>query len=566
MRIDRRQALKLLGMGAAAPAAVSSVRSPVAAAGPAVFQHGVASGDPGSDRVVIWTRRTPAPHAGRAAATVDWVVAEDAALTRIAAQGQATTGAWRDFTVKAEVAGLKPATDYWYAFRSGQETSRVGRTRTLPAGRAQRAVLAVVSCAHYQAGLFNVYRAVSRLDELDAVVHLGDYIYEDARRGHDEAKGLEQGRLFEPAHATVSLADYRARHAQYKTDSDLQAAHARAPWICVWDDHESANNSWLGGAEGHHPSTEGAWSARKAAAVRAYYEWMPVRDPQPGRAAEAIYRSFQFGDLMSLIMLESRLVARAHQLDYETDLGWISGPDGAPVPDLRRFEARLNDPARHMLGPQQEAWLAGELKASVAAGRMWQVVGSQVVMARVVAPDIHRTLGAGVCDAVLSVLPEDKRDRAAKGMALFEHAAPYDLDAWDGYPAARERVYAAMRAAGARPIVVSGDSHAFWANDLVAADGTRVGAEFGTSSVTSDGACDVVPVVPINRLVEAANPDVHFTDHGSKGFVRLELTREAATAELIAVSTIRSRAYGTRTLKRYRLEPQPEGVGPLAEA
>jgi alkaline phosphatase D len=219
-----------------------------------------------------------------------------------------------------------------------------------------------------------------------------------------------------------------------------------------------------------------------------------------------------------------------------------------------------------MLGPAQEAWLAGELKASVASGRAWQVIGSQVVMAKVAGPDIRRTLGPGACDAVLSVMPEDKRERALKGMALFSHGAPYNLDAWDGYPAARERVYDAFRTSGARPIVVSGDSHAFWANDLTDAGGRRVGVELGVSSVTSDGACDVVPVVPINGLVEGANPDVHFTDHGAKGYVRLELTREAAIGELIAVSTIRSRAYGTRTLKRYRIEPQPSGVGPLIEA
>ena len=564
--MDRRRALKLLGLGALSPAAASPISANPSET-PSRFHHGVAAGDPTPTGLIIWTRITPKDPAHRDALPLTWVVAEDPGFGRIAARGRAVAGADRDFTVKIDVVGLSPGRDYFYRFRAGAEESPIGRARTLPDGPIDRLVLAFATCAHYQRGLFNVYDAIARLPRVDAVVHLGDYIYEDGadRTGGGRALAEQLDRTPQPTHELVTLADYRLRHAQHKTDPDLQAAHARAAWICVWDDHESANDCWFGGAEGHHPKTDGPWGLRKAAAIRAYYEWMPIREPSPARGDLAIYRSFQFGDLASLIMLETRLIARSHQVSYVDDTPIRQASDGRDIADLAGLRAKLDDPSRQMMGLAQEAWLGCELQASIAAGRTWQVIGNQVVMAQVIAPDIKQLLGPVLTPALVAMLPDERRRQAVKMGDVFADRMPYNLDAWDGYPAARERVYQAFRDAGARPIVVSGDSHAFWANELIDTGGRHVGVELGVTSITSPGVCDMVPGLPINRFVEEANPDVRFTDHGAKGFVLLTLTREAAIGELIAVSTIQSKPYETRALRRYRITPREGGLSPLTQ-
>ncbi len=553
MRIDRRAALRLLAYGAASPAGVPLVASPSEAETP--FRHGVASGDPTQERLIIWTRVTPAD-AGRRE-PVRWVVAEDPAFRRIRARGVADTGPERDFTVKIDVGGLEPGRTWFYRFQLGRELSTTGRARTLPEGPTADVVLVALCCAHYQCGNFNVYDAVARLPRVDAVIHLGDYIYEDAEDGSTYAKreGDALGRYMVPAHELLTLDDYRARHALYKTDPDLQAAHAAAAWICQWDDHEAANDCWKGGAEKHDPKTDGSWADRKAAALKAYYEWMPIREPAPGKPMEAAYRTFRFGDMASLVMMETRLVARAHQLYYERDLSFHPGPDGRPAPDLQSFMARLNDPARQVLGSPQEAWLEDQLKTSMAAAEPWQVLGSGVVMGRITAPDVEGKLGPDLSGLVLDVIPAEQRDRAERLARLFTHAIPYDLDDWDGYPAARERLYGICRTAGSNPIVLSGDSHAFWANELSDAARQPVGVEFGATSVTSPGICDVLPLLPVDRFIQEANNDVRFCDNGAKGFVRLTLTHSHATGELMAVSNIRAKPYDLRVLKTYRVKP-----------
>ena len=560
--MDRRAALRLMAFGAVSPAAAPILAAP--SEHRSCFSHGVASGDPTQDRLIIWTRVT----SPRSRETVHWTVAEDPEFRRVRARGVFDTGPERDFTVKVDVGGLEPARTYWYRFGLGRELSPVGQSRTLPGGPTQDVVLIALCCAHFQCGLFNAYDAVAREQRVDAVIHLGDYIYEDGETGSAHAKriGDELGRYMRPANELLTLADYRGRHALYKTDPDLQAAHARAAWICQWDDHETANDCWKDGAEKHDPRTEGSWGARKAAALKAYYEWMPIREPTPGRPMEAINRSFQFGDLASLIMMETRLVARAHQLSYEKDLVFHRGPDGREVPDFASFRERLNDPSRQVLGAPQEAWLAEQLRASVGSGQTWQVLGSGVVMAPVLAPDVKGILGPALSELVLAALPAEEQDRASKMADLFAYRTPYDLDSWDGYPAARERLYDALRASGARPIVLSGDSHAFWANHLTDQAGRPVGVEFGATSITSPGVCDIVPALPVNRMIEAANPGVAFCDHGAKGFVRLTLTHEAALGELVAVSTIRAKPYDVRVLKRYRVRPEtPGALAPVQE-
>ena len=307
MKIDRRQALGLLGAGAAAGPAGASVIPEVVGA---TFAHGVASGDPSTAGAILWTRVTPGPNTAHGLSQLVCEVAADPDLAGPLKTYGALTEAGRDWTVKIEADGLKPGRDYWYRFRTPDAVSPTGRFRTLPVGKTRDVVLATVSCALWSSGLFNAYEALSKEARLDAVVCLGDYIYEYGAAPNDygmNVGGAKIGRLPDPPHETVTLDDYRRRHAQAKTDPDLQAAHARAAWICTYDDHEIANDPWMGGAQNHNPDKgEGSWADRKAAALRAFYEWMPIREPKRGRTREQVYRSFRFGDLVALHMLESR--------------------------------------------------------------------------------------------------------------------------------------------------------------------------------------------------------------------------------------------------------------------
>jgi alkaline phosphatase D len=290
---------------------------------------------------------------------------------------------------------------------------------------------------------------------------------------------------------------------------------------------------------------------------------MPIREPVAGALPEASWRRFQFGDVATLLMTETRLTARSHQLDYGRDL---AGPDGKP--DFAAFAVKLKDPTRRMMGQGQEQWLAREVDASVKAKTAWQVLGNQVVMARVANPDLTTTMGAEAYAGLLAKLPAYVRKAVEDGVALSAVDTPSNLDAWDGYPAARARVYDIFKAAKASPIVLSGDSHAFWANELWDDAGTRrVAAEFGVTSVTSPGYSDYLPGVPISEAFVARNKEVKFTDQGAKGYLLLTLTHGRATGELVAVSTIQDQAYQTSVLKRFVVTPDPAGgVKALAEA
>ena len=566
MKIDRRKVLGLLGLsgaaGQAAAAAVELYKGPVA------FEHGVASGDPGQTYVVFWTRVTPKQATtGDVAVTLE-VAADPDFKTIVRTSKGLRARAARDWTVKHDLdgQGLKAGTEYWYRFTAGDVVSPVGRTRTLPAGPTRDVVLAVASCSLYPNGYFNAYDAIARLERVDAVLHLGDYIYEYGGGPKDYGMNspVAKSRTPDPVHEIVTLDDYRRRHAQYKADPAAQAAHARAPWIVVWDDHETANDSWIGGAENHNPQKgEGDWAARKAAALKAYYEWMPIREAAPKALPEAAWRGFQFGDVATLLMTETRLTARSHQLDYDDDLPVVDGK-----PDVTAFVAKLKDPARRMMGEGQEKWLAGSVDASMKAGAAWQILGNQVVMARVAPPDLKKTMGAEAYEAMLAKLPDYARKRVAQSVAMAAYDIPSNLDAWDGYPADRQRVYDILTAAKARPIVLAGDSHMFWVNELWDDAGkTRVAAEFGATSVTSPGYGDILPGVPLGEAFVQRNREVKYAHPSAKGFLLLTLEHGKATGELMAVSTIFETDYTTSVLKRFVVTPGKDGgVEALAEA
>lgn len=532
----RRGVLGVLGGGFAVLG--GGLPSQARADSPARFDWGVASGDPRSDSVVLWTRAVPEDDVR--SLTVGFEVAEDEDFARIVRRGAAETSAARDFTVKLDVRGLAAGRTYFYRFHAGGAVSAVGRARTLPAGGDAPVRLALASCANYVSGFYNAYREIADAGELDAVIHVGDYIYEYGQDGYDGATGRELGRLLEPQHEIVTLDDYRARFALYRRDPDLQAAHAAAPFITIWDDHETANNSWVDGAGNHDPETEGRWLARRDAALTAYFEWMPMRDPEAGQAAERLNRVYDFGQVGTVLVIESRLTGRDEQLSYSD----MPVRDGEP--DVARFEREvLGDPSRSMLGAPQEAWLAAQMRASRERGIAWQILANQTVMAQMRSPDYMRHFPEDVVTATLQA-----GGYAAAWLERSRLGLPIGLDSWDGYPAARTRLYDAARAADANLVVLSGDSHMFWANELHhPADGERVGIEFGTTGITSptgysyiNGDKETIYAIAQRALVET-NRDIRFTNVRDRGFILITARRDEIEADYVGVSTVRERDY-----------------------
>jgi phosphodiesterase/alkaline phosphatase D-like protein len=540
--ITRRAALTSgLAIGAASCATAPKMTPYVAVseAATGVFSHGVASGDPAATSVVLWTRISPAEDGSRA--LVLWEIAGDETFAAIVGSGEATTGLSRDWTVKALADGLTPGATYYYRFRIGEAVSPVGRTKTLPEGAVDKARFAVMSCSNYPFGYFNVYDLVARQDDLDAVIHLGDYIYEYGRDGYGGDAGAALGRPHEPANECVTLSDYRLRHAQYKADPASRAMHARHPLIAIWDDHETSNDSWKGGAQNHDPESEGDWEARRRAALQAYYEWMPVREPD--MTPEAFFRSFSYGDLLTIAALETRLMARAQQFEYSDAISTLQTQE-----DIDRFKDQiLWDETREMLGAAQIDYFDRTLRASVAAGQPWRLIANQVIMAKMISPD----LTPHVTEEDIAAL-EQQWDQARAFVKSSTLGLPVNLDAWDGYPAARERFYDMVRDAGAKGmIVVTGDTHTWWANDLVDRSGGHMGVELGAHSVTSpspyrneflDG-----KGAEYALLTNRENKDIRFISGEYHGFIDLTITREAARAEYTAVDTIESGNYNAFT-------------------
>lgn len=458
-----------------------------------VFQHGVASGDPLVDRVILWTRVTPKSPA--AAQTVAWRIARDPKLAQVVARGELQTGAARDFTVKVDVTGLDPGMAYYYRFESAGAHSAIGRTRTLPREGVRRIRLGVVSCANLTHGYYNAYACLAKRPDIDAVLHLGDYFYEYGARPNDAIP-----RVPEPNKEIVSLQDYRGRHAQTKADPDTQEIHRQHPFIVVWDDHEFANNAWSGGSPNHNPEAgEGDWGVRRSAAIRAYYEWMPIREDAQ-TLLPRIYRSYTFGDLATLVMLDTRIVGRDQQV-------------------AREDVAAVARPGRSLLGLAQEHWLAGELGASVRAGAVWNVLGQQVMFAPQSAPG---TAGA-------------------------------NTDSWDGYRAARDRLFDAVAEQKVRNLaVLTGDVHTSWAWDLPrrpwegydkATGQGSLGVEFAGTSVTSASTLGSGPGGEKQLAGMIARfPHLHYVEGRYRGYFVVDLTRERLQADFYGVATVLDRS------------------------
>ncbi|MHA7275328.1 alkaline phosphatase D family protein [Arthrobacter sp. Hz1] len=548
MPLTRRTLLRSAGVTAVAGAAAWPTVLPSAQAArvsrPTVspqFRFGVASGDPLPNGVLLWTRVTPeaaaTPGSGRGAdVTVKWEVALDPAFRRVVARGATLTGASRDHTVKAEPRGLAPATTYWYRFSFGKTVSPVGRTRTAPALGApvDKLRIGVVSCANLQAGWFSSYRHLAARGDLDLVLHLGDYLYEYAP-GEYQARDVVV-RPHDPAVEMTTLEHYRRRHAQYKTDPDLQALHAAAPFVVTWDDHESANDAWANGAENHTEGAEGAWRARFGASQQAYAEWMPVRYEPGGN----LYRRLTFGALASISMLDLRSY-RSEQASSVVD-------------------PAINSPDRTITGEAQMSWLLSGLTAPEA---QWKLVGNPVMITPVRFPS---TLSASEVGAVQELVGTTTVD-----------GAPYNVDQWDGYTADRSRVLRHLRDnAVTDTVFLTGDIHSGWACDLPAdpltypASGNSVATELVCTSVTSDNLDDILNVPPrtasiaVEEAFKASNPHVKYLDFDSHGYSVLDVTPSGVRMDWYVLSERTDKASTSRISTSWRVDAGTQRVTPAA--
>ena len=498
----------------------------------ASFRQGVASGDPLADAVIIWTRALPDADPGPV--RVDWQVATDEAFADVVAEGSGITDASVDYTVKVDVQGLEPATRYFYRFSSGDSQSPLGRTRTLPVGALSAASFAVVSCSNHPFGYFNVYREVAA-SNFDAVLHLGDYIYEYEPGTYTDPDIEAAGRVAEPPREIVALEDYRGRYAQYRSDPDLQDVHAAHPFIVVWDDHEITNNSWRNGAENHQPDTEGDYQERLAAAIQAWYEWLPVRPPASER--EIIYRDFAYGDLVNLLMLDTRIIGRDEQFllsDFTT----------ADVLDSDAARAAIDDSSRSLLGARQLDWLKTSMTDSSAR---WQVLGQQVLMGRYELPaQVLVSQDPALIFGAVNAAGKAPEDRSPEEQALLDDSLPLNFDAWDGYRFERDDVLNFAHSMEKRLVVLAGDTHNAWATQLTTADGAIAGVEFGTPSVTSpgfDGAFGLELAGVYEGVIGALIPDLKYSNLRLRGYLRVNFTRQDVTAEWQFVSSIKDQTY-----------------------
>ncbi|EIU6777838.1 TPA: alkaline phosphatase D family protein [Vibrio parahaemolyticus] len=508
------------------------------------FEHGVASGDPTQTQVIIWTRVTTAA----SYVDVSWQVASDIEFLNVVQSGVFTTDTGRDFTVKVDVQNLNANSQYYYRFMVGEMMSEVGQTQTLPEDGVEKASMAVVSCANYPAGYFHVYREILNQHEqspFDVVLHLGDYIYEYGAGGYASEDAAALGREPSKGAECITLDDYRKRYAQYRQDADLQALHAKLPMIAVWDDHELANDTWKNGAE-NHQDDEGSFIDRRAAAAAAWTEWLPVRENTFSNML--IYRQFSFGNLVNLMMLDTRLVGRDKPLDYFS----LSAPTMEAIGGL---VAQSRSADRELLGTEQLAWLMKEFNTHDAK---WNVLGQQVLMSRMELP-------SSVMTAMFQLFTstEEKKTEAllAVNTAITGYLAdpsadpislPYNLDAWDGYYVEREKVYQLAKASSGNFVCLAGDTHNAWASELKDVSNNPIGVEFATSSVSSPGleeylALDPVAIAQMEYTLPHLVSELQWADIKQRGFMRVTFTADAAQSTWYLVSTIKDKKYQVTT-------------------
>lgn len=527
------------------------------------FLHGVASGDPLQDKVILWTRLTPVDFS--APLKVTWEIATDDQFKQNLKTGTVQTTKTDDFTVKVDATGLQAGTTYYYRFRFGSKFSPVGQTKTLPV-TTNKVSFAVCSCSNYPAGYFYVYREMAK-QNVDVVIHLGDYIYEYGADGYATEDAAKLGRTLPSDNnkEIIKLDDYRKRYALYRQDKDLQAVHQRHPFIVVWDDHELANDTWRDGAE-NHQSNEGPFLERKLAALQAYFEWMPIR-PVSSTDHLNIYRQFNFGSLVQLTMLDTRIIARDKQLEYK-DYITSSGLDA------QKFQADLTDPKRTLMGYTQRDWLVDKLKQSTAT---WNVIGQQVLMSKMwipaellaslgqitsggTSPDTLAKMTAQITELVTLKLRLEQGDPTltVQEKARVTTLVPYNLDAWDGYYAEREFLYTKLAEFNKKIIVLAGDTHNAWASYLYSQKGEYVGVELATSSVSSPGLEKYlsIPLAQLQQFEFAFTTlidELAYCNLNQRGYLMVTLDDKQVQSDWIFVDSIKNAEYKVDSSRSYQL-------------
>lgn len=517
------------------------------------FDYGVASFDPSSDCVTIWTRYDKDP-----SAQIIWQVSTEKDFKKPLRSGKEYALANRDFTIAIELQNLNSNSKLYYRFinKKNGDVSAIGETITLPAN-PDSVKMAICSCSNFQAGLFNVYDAIAKSDA-QVVVHLGDYFYEYPAGGYGSTpENASLNRKHSPTTEILSLDDYRTRYKQYRADKDLQLAHQMKPFICVWDDHEIANDTWKDGAENHDSETEGSFLERKRNAIQAYSEYIPVKTSDINK----IYRSIQFGDLINLIMLDTRVIGRDKQLEYSNyydDKGNFLAV---------KFQQDWLNPTRTMLGAEQKTWLLGELSTSNAK---WQVLGQQVLMGKMLLPaEMLGTFGKIVAEvsangsaspqtlqffqkqlgelAILKTrLLQNDPTLTAQEKARITTILPYNLDAWDGYPIEREMIYEA--AENKNLICLAGDTHNAWHSNLVDSKKENKGYEIACSSVSSPGleaylGSNSAQNAQFAGVLKLLIDDLQYANVSERGYTMVTFSQAEVKADWIFVNTILNESF-----------------------
>lgn len=526
------------------------------------FEHGVASGDPLQDRVILWTRLTPNETSARLQVT--WELALDQQFKQIIKTDKVTTSASQDFTVKVDATGLRADTSYYYRFIFGNKISPIGQTKTLPLSTS-KVSFAVCSCSNYPAGYFYVYREIAK-QNVDVVIHLGDYIYEYGADGYATEDAAKLGRTLAADNnkEIIKLDDYRKRYALYRKDQDLQAAHQRHPFIVIWDDHELTNDTWKNGAE-NHQANEGSFLERKLAALQAYFEWMPIRPVDDQHVK--IYRQFDFGNLVQLTMLDTRIIARDQQLDYANYLT-------ATGIDVAKFQTDLTSPTRTLMGFEQRDWLLGKLQQSNAT---WNVLGQQILMSKMFIPAelllslAEITSGNPTAETLTKMntqitelvtlkvrLQNNDPTLTQQEKARVLTTAPYNLDAWDGYFTEREILYGTLAQLKKKIVVLAGDTHNAWSSNLYSKDGAFVGVELATSSVSSPGLEKYlnIPLAQLQQFEFAFKTlidELNYCNLNQRGYLVVEFDQLQVQSKWIFVDSIKQANYSVDESRQHQL-------------
>ena len=503
--MKRRQALKISSIGAIG---LSTSISSSCSQNTYFFHHGVASGDPLEDRVILWTRVTP-QKPGPVETILE--ISESENFNKVVFSKKLQTSSLSDYTIKYDfVAKRYCNSDKWffYRFRIGNTISDIGKSKTFSTNTSV-AKIGIFSCSNYPAGYFNAYEAAAKKNDLDLWLHLGDYLYEYPMGGYATDDAEKLGRVPKPLHEMISLSDYRQRHAQYKLDQGSKALHKNAPLIAVWDDHEFSNDAWKRGAENHSgDGSEGDFYARRSAAIKAYYEWMPIREQQNKRR---IFREFKIGKLIHLLMLDTRQYARDKQIqpkEYLTESGF----------NQAKFYDELNSKNRELIGSEQLAWIEDSIFKTDA---VWTIFGQQVLMAKLKFPDLSKMIASEEIPSFLKPY-----------LKFLGLGIPSNLDAWDGYPAERNKLYKLMNSANKKFISLAGDTHNSWVSELEDLSGKKVGVELGAPSVTSPGITDILNLDRrkfINSIVKI-NKELKWMDPSNRGYLSLDCRKNKIIA------------------------------------